>query len=445
MTILTCPVANMAATHPTHLAVDGQETLTYDELNQRIAQWGYRLSRYPAGGIVAIRLMKPLDTMAVMMACFRWGLVAYPVSGRLTFHEQFIQISRSGAVALVTDGMIPPHLSIPVIEPSSLTQHRLSDTDYWLDQAAVLLATSGTTALSRLAMLGYGNLYYSALGMVAHASISVGHRMLLCLPLFHVGGIGVMMRAFLAGATVVIHDKSTPLSEQLQEEITHVSLVPTQIRRLSPNLTLPRMESILVGGARLDPIELQRREGWPIQLSYGCTEMGSTIAILTPSGLYPLPYRSIRVTESGEIQVRGETLFWGYWEDGLLRLPLTPDGWFVTNDYYHLHHDGWGVFRDADWINSGGEKILIDDLEQWFKPVCEACLVTAIPDDEYGQRPVMMVRGPIQPEFDGVMGGLNAIMRPLVLPWNHQIDGVDKQARAALREWAIQFKKAGGS
>ncbi len=441
MTILMCPIAKMASTHPTHWAVSGEYDLTYADCHQLVSRWVAGLSRFPAGAVVAIRLLRPLDIMAVMMACFRLGLVAYPISDRLTFQEQFTQLSRSGASVLVTDGIIPPELSIPVMDPKLLSNQVSSHADHALDQAALLLATSGTTATSRLAMLGYSNLYYSALGVVHRFSMGPESRILLCLPLYHVAGVGVMMRTFLAGATMVIHSKTTTLTDQLQDNISHVSLVPTQLHRVSPTVSLPMMQSILVGGARLEPLLVSQRDSWPIHQSYGCTEMGSTIAIVTKTGLEPLPHREVRVMESGDIQVRGDTLFWGYWVEGLLHLPLTVDGWFVTQDTLHHTHDGAAIFRHTDWINSGGEKLLLDDIESQFKTVCEACLVTGIPDEDYGQRPVMMVKNPQQPGFNLVMNGLNSIMRPMVVPWNHHIDGGDKQARIALREWVIQLKK----
>ncbi|MDO7793940.1 o-succinylbenzoate--CoA ligase, partial [Escherichia coli] len=56
---------------------------------------------------------------------------------------------------------------------------------------------------------------------------------LLSLPLFHVGGYANLFRVFLAGASLVLDDRSHPLRERLEQQpITHLSLVPTQLWRL---------------------------------------------------------------------------------------------------------------------------------------------------------------------------------------------------------------------
>ena len=108
---------------------------------------------------------------------------------------------------------------------------------------------------------------------------------LLSLPLFHVGGLAILLfRCFLAGACVVLPDPTLPLTALLQQApITHLSLVPTQLYRLLQqpdfHFSATQVRHLLLGGAPIpDSLITQcRAQQLTPWVSYGLSEMASQV------------------------------------------------------------------------------------------------------------------------------------------------------------------------
>ena len=96
---------------------------------------------------------------------------------------------------------------------------------------AVVIATSGSTGQPKGVELTAAALRASAASSLARIGARPGQRWLCCLPGFHVAGIQVLVRSLLAGVDPVV-------TARVDAEVTatagcaHVSLVPTQLRRL---------------------------------------------------------------------------------------------------------------------------------------------------------------------------------------------------------------------
>jgi len=201
--------------------------------------------------------------------------------------------------------------------------------------------------------------------------------------------------------------------------ITHLSLVSTQLIRLLRQPELPtaftQVKAILLGGGPLPASALVEalRRGWPVCPSYGLTEMASQVCTASPTappnrrlhaGL-PLHYRQVRISDNGEIEVRGETLFLGYLEEGILQPHRTADGWFATGDLGTWSGDGDLLVtgrRDFMFI-SGGENIQPEEIERALcqQPEVLEAVVVPVTDAEFGERPVAFVRyrgEPVTPE-----------------------------------------------
>ncbi len=106
---------------------------------------------------------------------------------------------------------------------------------------------------------------------------------LLSLPLFHVGGLAILFRCFLAGARVVLPDPALPLTALLQQApITHLSLVPTQLYRLLQqpgfHFSATQVRHLLLGGAPLPDSLIARCQAQQLTpwVSYG--SIGNGIA-----------------------------------------------------------------------------------------------------------------------------------------------------------------------
>ena len=220
------------------------------------------------GQHVAALMPNRPEFVAVIHALARLGAVLVPLNTRLTPAELRWQVDQSDSRHLLcTDETAPlaAELAAPVINISGLEMEpgehfkvlksknrrplRLADTQG-------IIFTSGTTGHPKGAMLTFGNHFYSATASAYRLGILPGDRWLLAMPLYHVGGLAIVLRCCLYGATVVLHPKFEPaaIAHSLRTEaISLISVVPTMLHRLLENhvdsLTSPHLRCILVGGA----------------------------------------------------------------------------------------------------------------------------------------------------------------------------------------------------
>lgn len=245
----------------------------------------------------------------------------------------------------------------------------------------VWLATSGSTnqqqnatkfvALSKRALLS------SAAAVNCHLFSTSEDIWLNALPSFHVGGLGVLARAFLMGCKVISFEgKWNALAYYdfiVNSKATLASLVPTQLYDLvSSSLVAPKgLRAMVVGGGRLSA-ELQekaRNLSWPILPSYGMTEASSQVAtasLETPYGsalnLKILDHIEVAIDEKGFIALRGPSLLtcYGYLSEDSFAIdyPKSSKGWFVSQDYGEKQGDILTLLgRSHDFVKIGGESV----------------------------------------------------------------------------------------
>ena len=293
------------------------------------------------------------------------------------------------------------------------------------DPLVALLYTSGTTGLPKGVMLATSNLRASAVASQRHLGVRAGDRWLACLPLFHVGGLSLLLRSMIDGSCVVLHERfdARRVNAAIDSgEIAFVSLVPTMLDRLvrerGPAPPPRSLRAVLLGGAAASAELLELAEAWPIAPTYGLTEAASQVATRPPasprSGLVPLPGTRIRVVQRdgapcppggvGEILVAGPTLMRGYWQRPEATARALAGGWLHTGDLGALDAAGGltVVARRADLIVSGGENVYPAEVEavlSQHRAVREVAVV-GIPDAEFGARPAawLVAEQPLDPD-----------------------------------------------
>jgi long-chain acyl-CoA synthetase len=273
------------------------------------------------------------------------------------------------------------------------------------DAPAAILFTSGTTGAAKPVTLSHRGLINSTLALARRAHHRTGlpappltaHRALMSLPLFHIGGLQLIMNSMLSGRAIVLlsgrFDPDRVVAMMRAKQITSWSAVPTMVARVIERLDLvggppiTSIRTISMGGAKV-PERLKQetllhfpnaRSG--VGVTYGLTEAGGVVtasagaAIRSRPGAVgrPLDTTELRIDGpddegNGEIAVNSPSLMLGYWTpDGLdRRTPdLTPASWLRTGDLGHIDADGYLYItgRKKDVVIRGGENIDVATVE----------------------------------------------------------------------------------
>ena len=318
--------------------------------------------------------------------------VATTVPPGLAFAELLHALPRLGAVLVPLNPADPVHVDavLTVTGPveGDETDVPLRDT---VDPDAVhtVIHTSGTSGRPKVVELSYGNHHASALASAENLGTVADDRWLAVLPLFHVGGLAVLVRSAIYGTTAVLHRRfdAARVRDSLEAgEITLASFVPTMLARLREVglQRAPGLRAALLGGGPI-PSELldwALAAGLPVCPTYGMTETASQIVTAPPgerSGR-PLPGVELRMGEAGEILVRGPMVARG---------ALAGDGWLHTGDRGRLDEDGrlHVEGRLKEIIVTGGENVAPAEVEEALlgHPAVVDAGVTGLADPEWGE------------------------------------------------------------
>jgi o-succinylbenzoate---CoA ligase len=255
---------------------------------------------------------------------------------------------------------------------------------------AVVIVTSGSTGTPKGVELSAAALTHSARASLDRIGARPGERWLCCLPVSHVAGLQVLVRSLLAGTSPVMCGRLDRDVAAASDGL-HVSMVPTQLRRLvTDGVSLAPFGIILLGGAGASANLLAdaSQAGGTVVTTYGMTE---TCGGCVYDGR-PLDGVRVRVDAGGLIQIAGPVLFSGY----RLR-PADPghDGWFRTADLGSIGPSGLLTVRGRadDVINTGGEKVVGAEVAAALE-ACAAVRAAAVvgrPDPEWGERVTAVV------------------------------------------------------
>ena len=377
-------------------------------------------------------------TMLVLLfALMRCGAVLMPLNYRLTAHEHNQQIADAAPSLLFFDVTHAAHVNslnlnegccaLPCTNidqvQASAGMDPLTNTDP-LDDDALLVYTSGTTGLAKGAVLTQRALLCNAMNSIHAHDLTSTDRVLMALPMFHVGGLNIMLTpALFVGASVNILARFEPglfLDQITAWRPTLSLLVPATINALAshskwPNTNFASLRLINTGSSIVPKALLQMwlDRGVPAAQVYGSTET-APIAIylraedtqikIGSAGL-PAMHSEARVINSrgahcqpnevGEIQVRGDHVMRCYWNNPQATQESFDGAWFKTGDLAYADSDGyyWVVGRSKDMIIAGGENIYpaqIEALIQEHSDVAE-CAVIGLPDERWGEVPVLAV------------------------------------------------------
>ena len=195
------------------------------------------------------------------------------------------------------------------------------------------------------------------------------------LPIFHVGGLGILMRAYSVGASVYYTEWPKFNPGWLNENrITHLSLVPTQIFEIvQKQWQAPAyLQTVFVGGAELNA-ELAKQVkalGWPVVQTFGMTETASMIAVkkeIQDDFFEPLPGVEVAV-ENGRLKIKSDSNASYVLKLNLQTQELISEklsDWISTNDQVELSGKRFKFLqRENDFVKIKGEGVSLAELRQ---------------------------------------------------------------------------------
>ena len=423
---------------PCVLAPEPDAVLTYRDLARSADALGAYLAQQGIlpGSVVSFMLPNGVAAASVFLGAMYAGYVVSPVnliaqdtqlaytlahSGtRIVFAApEFIDRlhalrprDRGEIVLRATD---PDRLDLPGMPATGLAA--LTE-----ETPAMLMYTSGTTGEPKGVLLMHRNMIHAARAVAAAQKLSETDRVFSSLPLYHINGqcVATVAPIVSGGSIVMPHRFSASQWWGLVERYrpTWLNVVPTIIAYLlnGPDLTADQAQAcrgVRFGRCASAPLPPEQhrafedRFGISVIEAMGLTETAS-IAFANPvdpsrrkygSAGLPLGVEARVVAsdgsvlgdgERGEIQLRGESVMAGYYQDPERTAQvLSSEGWLSTGDLGYRDADGFYFItgRLKELIIKGGENIApreIDEALMRHPAVLEAAAV-GIPDPVYGQ------------------------------------------------------------
>lgn len=480
--------------------VDTQGSFTYNDLldaSSRVATVLLDGRTSLGEERVAFLLGPGFPWVAVQWGIWRSGGVAVPLPLDAARPELEYIIEDTGASALLFDAeaesLIAPLAAARNLRAlpfeTLLARQPAELPDISGEQRAMILYTSGTTSRPKGVVTTHDNIAAQIMSLVGAWEWSADDRILLCLPLHHVHGIiNVVSCALWAGAACEMQsrfDANTVWERIYGGNITLFMAVPTIYfkliaaweaappeRRAALSQACGKLRLMVSGSAALPVATLQRWKeisGHTLLERYGMTEIG--MALSNPlrgkrvPGCVgaPLPGVEVQLVDErgkpvapgtpGEIEVRGPSVFAGYWDKPEATRNAFRDGWFCTGDTAVVEN---GVYRilgrtSIDILKTGGHKVSALEIEEALRgnPAIAECAVVGILDAEWGERvaAALVLKAGHTIDLPSLRGWAKEFLAPYKVPSRLLVlDSLPRNAMGKVMKPAVvaMFQSAGG-
>ena len=371
--------------------------------------------------------------VALLFACARLGAILVPMNWRLTANELAYIVADCEPKVLFFDAVHEEiaELAVSAVDGCFLQSIQSLDgvnakpestqSGGSLSDPVLIIYTSGTTGRPKGAVLTQQALLINAHNSVDLHRMTSDDRVLVVLPLFHVGGLNISLTpALFAGASVELHSRFDPAMtlaaiENFKPQI--LVLVPATmmaVMNLPDWLTADTFSlRVLTTGSMVVPAKLiaaYEDKGISVVQVYGSTETCPIAAYTQPGEGRTNPHSTgkaaahceMRIVDgagepygeaniAGEIEIRGANVMQCYWQQPDETEEAFNGDWHRTGDIGHVDEAGNLYFHERlkHVIVSGGENIYPAEIERVIAAmhgVAEVA-VCGIADEQWGEVP----------------------------------------------------------
>ena len=290
------------------------------------------------------------------------------------------------------------------------------------DDLACMPYTSGTTGRPKGCMHTHSNMMFPVVSAALWSGGSPDHKVLACLPMFHVTGMQMSMNAAIyMSATLIIMprwDRDLAGRWITRYRITSCTSIPTMMIDFLSNPKLgdydiSSLKRVSGGGAAmpaaiaqklLDLTGLRYMEGYGLSETIATTHsnpiqnlkqqcLGIPIFSVDSRVIDPQTHATLPPNEVGEIIMHGPQIFRGYWGDEVKTreafVEIDGKSFFRSGDLGYVDDEGFFFFTDRlkRMINASGYKVWPAEVEamMYRHPSIRECCIIAAKDDYRGE------------------------------------------------------------
>lgn len=420
--------------------VHGDRSVSYAELDRRTTQL--------ANALLAARIM-PGDRLAILsenspafldlfVAAAKIGAIVATQNWRLSETElahclelvepamSFVSDRFRAKFDMAVGGRFPA-IGLGQEYEAFLTAGAETEVSGWTEPEGGMLIvyTSGTTGLPKGALISQRALIARAQQYCTEFGFDPDDMFLAYSPMFHIASADLVIATLMIGGTVTISDGlDYPLMRQLlmEEKLSNLIFFPGMVGPVLDELSkMDRpVRSLKKFGALADLFPAQEIAAMTTALNkefcntYASTETGMAPGCggRIPIGTAPATFSKtesnfclvrlideagldVEDGQTGELVMRGPTLFSGYWRNEAATAEAFGGGWYHTGDLFRRNSDGTLDYIDRKkyLVKSGGENIYPAEIERVVlqEPGVAEALVVRRSDAKWGEVPVLVV------------------------------------------------------
>ncbi len=441
--MIGCLVSDAAEKFQNKTAIycaDSNATLSFTQFKKRVELTAKALPEPKSNMSLAfIECNQRFQEIVFIFALIARGYICVPISFRFSDSHLIDLVNHYKPALIFSSDRSQLPFEVLAIEGYADEKNLSSDFNlpihYPPMQPVTGVFTSGSTGMPKLAIHAYSNHMNSANGCNQLMPLKPGNRNLVSLPIFHIGGLAILFRNLMAGSTMLLGGKADDADFVLNQQISHISLVETQLQRLISTNKKFDVPYALVGGGPVAQhlVEQSAKLGIRCWKTYGMTEAASQIVTCElkedgNSHCRLVPNMRMQIDSlNNQIRIRGPNLFLGYLKDKSIDNSFMNDGWFNTGDIGIWENDAFQILgRTDNMFVRGGENIQPEEIETHLlkHEGIESAIVLPMPDPEYGKQPLALLKTSVSLNEEELISWLKNKVPNFKIPtlWYHMPD-----------------------